>query len=325
VPVSRGKDVQRVKQVTCSPKSKDSLENPGTFVWKLFSMVENEPDHLIRWVHDGTAFHVVDTKAFSQICLPKYFRHTRMASLIRQLNFYSFHKINTSSEVMYQHTFFREGRSDLLKKIKRRGTGKAKDPIVGGIKGGASDRPKLERILLDDPPSPISMPQSGEVQPFTPYGASENRLWSQTISPSSLSPVLQAKTFSVKELKSNNKGKVKATSLDILAMDKLQAKVSPESDLISALPTDEAPWLSRNTSFVRLGNEMVDAMHQKDHDGMMSSQAPSEDPTKLSLISSCSSNSLALDCDAGDEAWIRPLSPLTLPENSSWGDSFDDL
>merc|ERR1711920_46057 len=192
--------------------------------------------------------------------------------------------------------------------------------------GESAGTPTPGRMELD-PLSPITVPQDGEDQPFTPYGSSESRLWSQSISPSSLSPVLQAKTFSLKGLEPGakvlGKGVAKVTSLDILATDKgtSEKEDSPEGDLISALPTDEAPWLSRNTSFVRLGNEMVDILVQKEGTSFLvsTSQDQAVNPSKLSLTSSCSSNSLALDSDATDEAWIRPLSPLTLPENSSWG------
>lgn len=61
-------------------------------------------------------------------CLPKYFRHRRFSSLIRQLNFYSFYRVQEGQLTIYQHSFFRKGRPDLLVHIKRRGAGKAKDP-----------------------------------------------------------------------------------------------------------------------------------------------------------------------------------------------------
>ncbi|KAJ0396968.1 hypothetical protein P43SY_008630 [Pythium insidiosum] len=61
-------------------------------------------------------------------CLPKYFRHRRFSSLIRQLNFYSFYRVQEGQLTIYQHSYFRKGRPDLLVHIKRRGAGKAKDP-----------------------------------------------------------------------------------------------------------------------------------------------------------------------------------------------------
>lgn len=43
---------------------------------------------------DGTAFEVKDPRRLEQDILPKYFRHSRFQSLVRQLNFYSFKKIS---------------------------------------------------------------------------------------------------------------------------------------------------------------------------------------------------------------------------------------
>lgn len=46
---------------------------------------------------DGTAFEVKDPRRLEQDILPKYFRHSRFQSLVRQLNFYSFKKISKVS------------------------------------------------------------------------------------------------------------------------------------------------------------------------------------------------------------------------------------
>ncbi|CAN0421562.1 unnamed protein product, partial [Ectocarpus sp. 8 AP-2014] len=40
------------------------------------------------------AFEVKDPRRLEQDILPKYFRHSRFQSLVRQLNFYSFKKIS---------------------------------------------------------------------------------------------------------------------------------------------------------------------------------------------------------------------------------------
>ncbi|KAF0710185.1 Aste57867_5636 [Aphanomyces stellatus] len=102
----------------------------GSFVTKLFAMVETEPDSVVTWIREGTAFCIVQPKVLAETFLPKYFRHGRFSSLIRQLNFYSFYKVTEGSAIIYQHSHFRKGRPDLLVHIKRRGAGKAKDPWV---------------------------------------------------------------------------------------------------------------------------------------------------------------------------------------------------
>jgi hypothetical protein len=120
------------------PRMADGLESPsnsskevsGSFVTKLFAMVETEPDSVITWIREGTAFHIVQPKVLADTYLPKYFRHGRFSSLIRQLNFYSFYKVTEANLIIYQHSHFRQGRPDLLVHIKRRGAGKAKDPFI---------------------------------------------------------------------------------------------------------------------------------------------------------------------------------------------------
>lgn len=74
-------------------------------------------------------------------CLPKYFRHRRFSSLIRQLNFYSFYRVQEGQLTIYQHSYFRKGRPDLLVHIKRRAAGKAKDPWFDPLAATRSNEP----------------------------------------------------------------------------------------------------------------------------------------------------------------------------------------
>ncbi|KDO27682.1 hypothetical protein SPRG_07311 [Saprolegnia parasitica CBS 223.65] len=160
----------------------DALGNgnaTGSFVTKLFAMVETEPDSVVTWIREGTAFCIVQPKVLAETYLPKYFRHGRFSSLIRQLNFYSFYKVTEGSSIIYQHTHFRQGRPDLLPNIKRRGAGKAKDPWVdplsskqrydtdapgytsGSVNPTASGMPGRD----DQCSSPLSKPLSGLQNP----------------------------------------------------------------------------------------------------------------------------------------------------------------
>jgi hypothetical protein len=53
--------------------------------------------------------------------LPQYFRHSRFQSLVRQLNFYSFRKINKERNVwVYKHELFHRDRPDDLYMVRRR-------------------------------------------------------------------------------------------------------------------------------------------------------------------------------------------------------------
>ena len=65
------------------------------FVKKLYEMCEDGENNLdqkaiIGWTLDGKAFEIKDSKRLAAEILPKYFRHNRFPSLVRQLCFYSF-------------------------------------------------------------------------------------------------------------------------------------------------------------------------------------------------------------------------------------------
>merc|ERR1712137_27038 len=113
----------------------------GSFVSKLYRMVDSEPSTIVSWCRGGSAFCIVDPKLKAEYCLPKYFRHRRFSSLIRQLNFYSFYRVQEGQLTIYQHSFFRKGRPDLLVHIKRRGAGKAKDPWFDPLAHTSSKAP----------------------------------------------------------------------------------------------------------------------------------------------------------------------------------------
>lgn len=134
-----------------SPSARD-CSSSGSFVSKLYRMVDSEPSSIVSWTRGGTAFCIVDPKMMAEHCLPKYFRHRRFSSLIRQLNFYSFYRVQEGQLAIYQHSFFRKGRPDLLVHIKRRGAGKAKDPWFDPL----ATTPSSSSSVASTPPLPSS-------------------------------------------------------------------------------------------------------------------------------------------------------------------------
>lgn len=100
----------------------DLVPSANTFIRKLYQMVTTEDQEIIAFtsgtdVHcglgcvrarpalccryrtpthppttttDGLSFHVKDPTRLEQEVLPRYFRHSRFQSLVRQLNFYDF-------------------------------------------------------------------------------------------------------------------------------------------------------------------------------------------------------------------------------------------
>ncbi|KAL3663667.1 hypothetical protein V7S43_011082 [Phytophthora oleae] len=137
----------------------------GSFVSKLYRMVDTEPSTIVSWCRGGSAFCIVDPKMMAEHCLPKYFRHRRFSSLIRQLNFYSFYRVQEGQLTIYQHSFFRKGRPDLLVHIKRRGAGKAKDPWFDPLANTSGKAPEQNTITL----TPMSGAQTPTMTP-TPLG-----------------------------------------------------------------------------------------------------------------------------------------------------------
>ncbi|KAG7817491.1 hypothetical protein KL909_005279 [Ogataea angusta] len=70
-------------------------KNPNTsFIHKLYAMLEDHNlDHLIWWHANQSSFYVLPSEEFTRV-LSNYFKHANIASFIRQLNMYGFHKVN---------------------------------------------------------------------------------------------------------------------------------------------------------------------------------------------------------------------------------------
>ena len=114
------------------------------FVRKLYEILENENEEIIRWVPDGSAFKIIDQIRFQQEIIPKYFRRKhpskhyifsshdiideyplqfpddRLASVQRQLNLYGFKTIVKGDEKgTIFNPLFRRDNPDLIKHIYR--------------------------------------------------------------------------------------------------------------------------------------------------------------------------------------------------------------
>jgi hypothetical protein len=93
------------------------------FLEKLFDILEENScySHLISWQPDGNSFLIKKVNEFSEIVLPKYFKHSNIQSYIRQLNMYGFSKTrHDSNHREFTHKLFQRGRRDLLQLIKRK-------------------------------------------------------------------------------------------------------------------------------------------------------------------------------------------------------------
>lgn len=99
------------------------------FLTKLWALVENPTcDDLICWDESGKSFHVFDQGRFAKEILPLYFKHSNIASFIRQLNMYGFRKVTNieqglkteKDDLEFQHPYFQKDQEQLLEHIKRK-------------------------------------------------------------------------------------------------------------------------------------------------------------------------------------------------------------
>lgn len=76
--------------------------------------------HAITWNKQGDAVIIVNEKKLASEVLPHYFKHSNIASFIRQLNMYGFHKGGGPDDLIFMNPNFIRGHPELVKNIRRR-------------------------------------------------------------------------------------------------------------------------------------------------------------------------------------------------------------
>ncbi|KAL7019165.1 hypothetical protein ACKWTF_011024 [Chironomus riparius] len=85
--------------------------------------------HFSLYGNDGKSFIIQNQAKFAKDLLPLNYKHNNMASFIRQLNMYGFHKITSidngglkfdKDEMEFSHPYFQKGHPYLLEHIKRK-------------------------------------------------------------------------------------------------------------------------------------------------------------------------------------------------------------
>ncbi|XP_020235512.1 heat shock factor protein HSF24 [Cajanus cajan] len=96
---------------------------PAPFLLKTYDLLEEgeaeNSTKIVSWNAEGTAFVVWSPAEFSELTLPRYFKHNNFSSFIRQLNTYGFKK--TSSKIWeFKHEKFKRGCRQMLGEITRK-------------------------------------------------------------------------------------------------------------------------------------------------------------------------------------------------------------
>ncbi|XP_066462508.1 heat shock factor protein 2-like isoform X2 [Eleutherodactylus coqui] len=138
------------------------------FLTKIWALVEDQRNaEYICWSQDGNSFIVLDEERFAKEILPRHFKHNNMASFVRQLNWYGFHKVMQDEtgaarhdkycSGRYQHHFFKRGQEELLSKIKRKVTSSTGEKR-------AFRKPKVQVQV----PVPVPLIEEGKTGPDGP-------------------------------------------------------------------------------------------------------------------------------------------------------------
>ncbi|OQR96426.1 hypothetical protein THRCLA_07290 [Thraustotheca clavata] len=112
---------------TDSPRSPIKKRNVGVpkFLRFLYEILEKEDKSIISWSHKGTAFQIRKPEALSTGILPRYFKHNKVSSFQRQLNYFGFKKWTKTQTVVctFSHPNFVHNKPENIKLIKRKERG----------------------------------------------------------------------------------------------------------------------------------------------------------------------------------------------------------
>ena len=76
-------------------KHRPGTRSKETFPTKLHTILSNpQYRNIISWLQHGRSWKVLDPKRFQEEIVPKYFRHRKLSSFMRQVNGWGFYRAN---------------------------------------------------------------------------------------------------------------------------------------------------------------------------------------------------------------------------------------
>lgn len=85
------------------------ISKSTSFLSKLYDILNNDQyKDIIHWNTEGNAIKIKDVTKLCEIVLPKYYKHEKYSSFVRQLNMYGFNKVKggLKEELIFEHNKF---------------------------------------------------------------------------------------------------------------------------------------------------------------------------------------------------------------------------
>jgi hypothetical protein len=133
-PAEQGQHVEQDIQLPSAVRTEDPISVPPAYgrngqieafpekLYRLLAEAEMDGnDKIISFTPDGRAFKIHNRQAFIEEVSPKYFRHAKITSFVRQLNFYGFQKLlDGPNRGGFTNPPFLRGHPELLVMVKRK-------------------------------------------------------------------------------------------------------------------------------------------------------------------------------------------------------------
>ncbi|KAL6197150.1 hypothetical protein ACLB2K_032762 [Fragaria x ananassa] len=158
---------QDILEVNHGTSQSSRTRNPAPFLSKTYDLLEEEEEEdedgggrrsIVSWNGEGNGFIVWSPAEFSELLLPKYFKHNNFSSFIRQLNTYGFKK-TSPKRWEFKHEKFQKGCRHMLVEINRKKCEPSAFPVylkaseestsaTGGLNRGMSNVAEQENQSL---------------------------------------------------------------------------------------------------------------------------------------------------------------------------------